>query len=319
MKASDHLQAESAEKGWKRYRGAGLPLPDVAIREALEPEASQVGADNIKVETLARFVDLLERIAASQRSARRSLRSDVRTEALAEVSAIEASRDQDVREFRASYFPDGLLESDSVYQWLRDSHARDYREPQGFAPDYGSLTFDNRLIIYQKDTTLAALALQVHHLSYRYGWDVTDAIRFLCAGVTPRLPFGYEIFNNPHFTDLPRIVMEVPIMYGASEVADLYAEARKEAWGWQGHGRERGRKVNAATAQRAVFAARHAGTGTSLAKAQDLWIEEHPEQAPRSIPNFAKSLREAYRQVTWRTLRWQDGSSGQGATGGGES
>lgn len=181
----------------------------------------------------------------------REIPADDRIDALAEILALDAERLPAVIDFRQRHLPDGLLEADSVADWVR-ARTLDHAQPNdGFLefiagdeyhPDMGNYAgglddiHDPEPHVQRewvsRDSALWELRGLSRGLSLRSGWSRATATNFVLTGAAPApaKAIAWTRRRLP-FEALTRIVIEVDPRVTPAEVRRLYGELRRELRG----------------------------------------------------------------------------------------
>jgi hypothetical protein len=273
-------------------------------------------------EVLARMLEGRDLSDQKAKDARVAWHSDLRLDALSDVSAAEADNNPGVVRFRREVLRGKLMRPEKVWPWI-ERQAKRPRPAATYYPDSdlqiitpdAPLIFrpDGSFISPVEDTPLGHMSRISENLYREYGWDAPAARAFLLCGVAPKLGATYE----PEYgARLEWIRLRVPVTFGAGDVGDMYAEARQEVWGKLGidRTRSRTRRIDPQTAERAVFAARH-NTGATWREALEAWNTAHEQPfrtkdgRPADWRAFRDALARAYQQVTWQKLVWVGGGA----------
>jgi hypothetical protein len=260
----------------------------------------------LRKEVLARMLEGRDLSDQKAKDARVAWHSDLRLDALGDVFAAEADNDPGVVRFRSEVLRGKLLRREKVWPWIERQTADADNAVQGTEIDSSYpasiLLPEGSLFAPREGSALGRLSRICQNLTIRYGWSDDAAREFLLCGIAPRLGATYEV---EYGSKLEWIRLRVPVTFGAGDVGDMYAQARREAWGELGidRTRSRTRRIDAQTAERAVFAARN-NTGATWREALEVWNTEHPEPFPGDWRAFQNALARSYQQVTWQKLAW---------------
>jgi hypothetical protein len=227
---------------WKRHSAARKEKPGIhSFESAIESMAGdyrQLAGLSVRPENL-------------RRSETREIPGDTRTQALAEILALDAGRLPAVAEFRRKYLPDGLLGDEHVGSWVRTRACKLTPSPDGYLQflagdeyhrDMGNYAGEldeiydpephAQQVQVSRDSELWELRDLSRGLALRSGWSRATATNLVLTGASPAPVKAVAwIRRRSPFEALTRIVIEVDPRLPSSEVRRLYGELRRELRG----------------------------------------------------------------------------------------
>jgi hypothetical protein len=266
-----------------------------------------------------------------------------RSIAFAEVSAIDAARDPAVVAFRADVLEGRLIAFEDIKTWaettaqqegravglvtIPDDTDRIPRSPEEakalevkaswtaivirFPDAAGSRVKAVRIRLGGVLDRLRGVAM---HLGLSYGWKEPYAVAFILTGESPPPLRGSVTASRTYGSLRPSTatITVNPDWVSPSDVARLYREVMSED-DFRQHGGEpgAGRPLQEKSARLAVFAARHAGSG-SWAELMARWNVENSENSGWEYSDrrrFGRDCRRAYERVAGQSLEVRDAQS----------
>ena len=239
---------------------------------------------------------------------------DPRYAALAEILALEATHDPEVREWRARHLPDGLVSEAELVdtlarigEWPRwaklPAQAIARRNATTTAEKRTALAEAKAEVIWRARTTsttssaneaLRDFARIADRLARGFKWLPDDILIFFVTGRAPRY---FPVIVRTRSTDrcaTSRITLEVDPRISQRELARAYTDA-------QANGRLVGvaggtsRRIEPRAAALAVFIAGH--LSAPWRERQKLWNEEHAEWQSQDVRAFRTEARRAWQRV----------------------
>lgn len=206
--------------------------------------------------------------------------------------AADASRDEDVAEFRRRHLPDGLVDLVDIETWIRareddgDHHAPELDLMPDPVLEYPVGDWTRSLLVGFGGVLAELLDLSIA-LARRYPWQPAQATAFVLTGATPVCnAIQSTTTTNPHRTT---ITLEIDPEMSVEDVARAYARSRRAQLG------PKPRPISGRT------------VGLVLAKAIDSqaadhvlygrWNREHPDDKFESIRAFRQALRDGTRRL----------------------
>ena len=248
------------------------------------------------------------------RGVKKTPNQDPRYAALAEILALEATHDPEVREWRARHLPDGLVSEAELVdtlarigEWPRwaklPAQAIARRNATTTAEKRTALAEAKAEVIWRARTTsttssaneaLRDFARIADRLARGFKWLPDDILIFFVTGRAPRY---FPVIVRTRSTDrcaTSRITLEVDPRISQRELARAYTDA-------QANGRLVGvaggtsRRIEPRAAALAVFIAGH--LSAPWRERQKLWNEEHAEWQSQDVRAFRTEARRAWQRV----------------------
>ncbi len=216
--------------------------------------------------------------------------TDERLQHLAQVLALDASREPDVVQFRTDVLGGQLLEEETsgdvglflLFQRLKDvcqARGIDMEEAQSCLRDIQTM------------------------LAQKYMWSQQDALRFVLAGTVPEIPrYAASVTLGDTYPSLTRINVSVHISVSPNELAKVYRDLRRKVARFDemcgnAPAKRRNRPMSEKHLALAAFA--HAHQGETGREKLEAWNAQHPEWKynPNNIKNFQRDLLLARRRL----------------------
>jgi hypothetical protein len=270
----------------------------------------------------------------------RRVPNDQRSIALGQILALEAAELPGVASYRSTHLGGTTLTPETAFRWVslqagpaprRTWWAEvpvdaDGRPAPGFeAPvhhqrwlRYGNPPSEGSAAVNWNETSpvdyshtvpvpqsgaLLDLADTASLLIERYSWPEEWAVQFILTGAAPPPPpvvrITSQFSRRRPWPSVVRLNMETAAQVGVAQLRQEYAEVRRRVLVF--FGRHRIRDIDEKTAQLAVFWYEH--RKLTAEQRRQKWNRDHPNWPYRNARgNFARHARDAFENVTWRSL-----------------
>ena len=303
--------------------------------------AAEYAQDDSKISEISGHLDSFRSGSRQQlpRNAEVELKPNWRSLAFTEIAAINAARDDAVIAFRTYVLDDRLIEFEDSKEWVETAAQQDgpatglvtipadaERIPQspeelielgiGAPPQTIPIKFPDaarewvEVVPVRLGGVLDRLRGVANSLEKEYGWGEPYAVAFILTGESPP-PLRGSVSVSYHSSTRPSTatITVNPDWVSPSDVARLYRDVMRKARYGQHRGEPgAGRPLQKKSAQLAVFAARHAGSG-SWADLMTRWNTENVEWEYTDRRQFGRDCRKAYERVMRRSLEVRNAQS----------
>lgn len=322
-------------------------LPDEHVRPPSEEEIELLfrngyierwDAGDIKIDEVANVIGFGRQRAGVPRGGNRQLtaqlKPDLKAQAFAEIAHLEASRNEDVVNFREDVLGDSLLTVEAIPEWVAVTAKDDgtpttyIRIPQdtettpGTTDDYrglGGVETSPDILEYpgtgerfsaiavRADGTLDWLRDIARSLARSWGWPAGSAVAFILTDclVAPIRGTATLSVKYPYPARSTVTIEVVADSVSKSEVADLYAKVVKKGDFSAAAGV--GRPMGAKNAGLAVAAAKHPQSERTWGESMLIWNRTQDDEWNYvDTKRFGHDAREAFKRVTGQRLAARD-------------
>jgi len=240
------------------------------------------------------------------KAAKRST-SEGKLRALAEILAIEARRDPEVRAFRAEVLGGRVLTPEEAKRWIHESVAE-----EGPPKPWLQLSLPKE---FQMGTTyvligetgtasrLKAVAKRLVETGY---WTEPQAVRFILCNLPPAMSSVKFTVNFSWHPDRNRIVLDIDRNATVAEVVQAFKRARRMTPQGEFLARyRRSRPLSEKHLRLAVFLAQtpELTWENRMKRWNEMWGETHPSWLYLDLREFRRDSVNAYQRV--RGLKWK--------------